>query len=74
MGVLIEMSIEGDVKKLWDKNNQDEVDDAERSFDELKAKGYIAYKVKKSGKKGSIIRDFDPDAEKIILSPPMAGG
>jgi hypothetical protein len=74
MGVLIEMSQAGDVKKMWDKNNQDEVDDAERSFDDLSDKGYLAYTVDKDGNKGKLIREFNPDAEKIIMSPPMAGG
>ena len=64
----------GDTKLIWNKENEDEVENAERTFDDLKAKGFGAYAVKESGKKGSIIYSFDPDAEKIIMAPPLRGG
>jgi len=69
------MGREGDTKIIWDKDNEDEVDNARRSFDDLRAKGYIAYEVTgKDGSKGKLMTEFDPDAERIILSPPMVGG
>lgn len=64
----------GDTKVIWDPKNADEVEAAEMQFNALKKKGFIAYTVNKKGDKGEIIRKFDPDAEKIILSPPLAGG
>lgn len=64
----------GDTKTIWDKNNPDEVEAARSTFNRLTKKGYVAYTVVGEGKKGSVIKDFDPDAEKIILSPPLAGG
>ncbi len=64
----------GDTKVIWDPKNADEVEAAEAQFNALKKKGFIAYTVNKKGDKGEIIRKFDPDAEKIILSPPLAGG
>lgn len=74
MGTMIEMGIDGDVKKMWDRRLPDEVADAKASFDRLRKKGYLAYTVDDSGNKGKLISEFDPDAEKIILSPPMYGG
>lgn len=75
MGELAVIDRSGDTKLMWDKNNQDEVDAAAATFKSLKAKGYIAYSVKgKNGEKDQVIRDFDPDAERIILAPAMAGG
>jgi hypothetical protein len=68
------MGREGDLKVVWDKANEAEVGSARSTFDELRAKGHLAYKVKRDGGKGEMIRTFDPDAEKIILAPPMAGG
>lgn len=74
MGELRVMGREGDVKVIWDRNNPDEVATAKASFDELRGKGHLAYKVRAKGEKGEMIRTFDPNAEKIILAPPMAGG
>lgn len=64
----------GDTKIIWDPHNKDETDAAKAQFDTLKKKGFIAYTVNKNGDKGEIIKEFDKNAEKIILSPPMVGG
>ena len=64
----------GDTKILWDSAQDDEVDAARRTFDDLKKKGYLAYSVDKKGNKGEVIKKFDPDAEKIIMSPALVGG
>jgi len=74
MGVMAIMSHRGDTKLIWNPNNTDEVENARRSFTELRAKGYIAYSVSPDGSKGEILREFDPNAEKIILAPPLRGG
>lgn len=66
---------QGDVKKLWNPANADEVADARRSFDDLRSKGYLAFKVtSKNGEKGEQIAAFDPTAGAIIMVPPMQGG
>lgn len=64
----------GDLKFTWDSENEDEVELAEKQFDEAKKKGFLAFKVKKDGSKGKQIEKWDPDAEKIIMIPPIAGG
>jgi hypothetical protein len=64
----------GDTKIIWNSDKQAEVDVAERTFDELKKKGYSAFSVKKNGDKDKLITKFEADAEKIILIPPMSGG
>jgi hypothetical protein len=64
----------GDLKFTWDAENADEVAAIEDMFNEKMKKKWIAYSVKRSGKKGIVIKTFDPDAEKIILAPPMVGG
>ena len=74
MGVLCELSVEGDMKTIWDADNADEVDAAKAQFDKLKKKGYLAFKVKKDGEKGEMVNEFDPEAEKLILTPPVRGG
>jgi len=52
----------------------DEVDNARDTFTKLKKKGYLAYSVNANGKKGEVLDEFDPKAEKIIMAPRMVGG
>lgn len=75
MGELAIMDHSGDTKLMWDSENEDETENARRTFATMKAKGFMAYTVKgKSGDKGEVIREFDPDAESIIMVPQMKGG
>lgn len=64
----------GDTKIIWDSDKADEVETARETFDKLRKKGYAAYSVKRDGDKGEVIKKFDPEAEKLILAPPMVGG
>jgi hypothetical protein len=65
----------GDQKVMWDKDNEDEVMAARRTFEDLTSKGYMAYKAEgKRGTQGEQIRRFDPDAERIILVKAHQGG
>lgn len=74
MGELRVMGGRGDTRLMWDPTRPDEVAAAKKTFDELTKKKYLAYKVKKKGEPGEMIRAFDPEAGKIILAPPMQGG
>lgn len=74
-GVMAVMDATGDTKTIWDRTKPDEVAAARSVFDSLKAKGYTAYRVKGSdGSKGEIMHRFDPEAERVIMVPPMVGG
>ena len=64
----------GDLKVIWDPSNEDEVQAARKQFDGLTKKGFMAYTVAAGGKKGTQIRAFDRNAEKIILAPALRGG
>lgn len=68
------MGPKGDTKLIWDADNDDEVKNARRTFDDLRCKGYTAYSVKKSGEKKKVVKEFDANAEKLILVPAMVGG
>jgi hypothetical protein len=74
-GEIAVMDHTGDTKVIWSRDNADEVEAAREQFKRLKKKGFAAFKVVgKSGEKGEQIDEFDPNAERIILVPPMAGG
>lgn len=65
----------GDSKLIWDTANPDEVEAARSHFNLLKEqKRYAAFKVKKNGEAGEVIRDFDPEAGMIIMRPQLQGG
>lgn len=73
-GELAVMDQTGDTKLVWDRNAPAEVEQAKAMFDGLKKKGYLAFSVKKDGEAGEMLLAFDPNAEKIIMSPPLKGG
>lgn len=75
MGEMRILSSEGDSKIVWDVKKSAEIEAAETQFDMLVGeKNYQAYYVGKTGKKSGKMKKFDPDAEKMILVPPIVGG
>jgi hypothetical protein len=64
----------GDTRLQWREGSADEVAAARKRFDELKRKGYAAFKVNRSGGQGEQIDGFDVTAERVILTPPLVGG
>lgn len=65
----------GDSAIKWDKGSPDEVDAARAMFNTLKSKGYVGYLANRKGEKGSQrVDEFDPDAERLIMVPPVKGG
>ena len=67
--------VTGDTRIMWDPRSKDEVATAKAAFDAAKKKGMLAYTVDPdSADKGDVIREFDPQAGKIIMSRPLAGG
>lgn len=64
----------GDTKIEWNPRRGEETNAAREMFDKLKKRGYLAYKLKRDGTQGEVIREFDPSAERIVMSPAMQGG
>lgn len=74
-GTVSLMDETGDTRTMWDRTKPEEVAAARQQFAKLKGDGYLAYSVKgKKGKAGVVLHEFDPDAERIIYTKPMAGG
>jgi hypothetical protein len=72
---LITYVFDGGTKIMWDPENSDEVAAAKKTFDELVGKKkMLAFKVSKKGKQGEQIREFDPTAERLIITPALVGG
>jgi hypothetical protein len=74
-GQMHDLNEKGDTKIVWSADNPDEVAIAKTAFDAARKKGMLAYKAEgRKGERGSQIREFDPDAERIILVKPLQGG
>ena len=76
MGEMRVLDPKGDLKVIWDPENEDEVEAAKNQFDELvKEKGFAAFEVGLKGKRSKKqVREFNPDLGKLIMVPPIAGG
>jgi hypothetical protein len=74
MGEMAVLDRTGDSRLQWKKTDPDEIAAALARFNELKGKGYAAFKVDDTGRKGEQITAFDSTAERLILIPPMVGG
>jgi hypothetical protein len=68
------LTVEGDLRVQWKKGSAKDVEAARKMFDELKSKGWIAFSVRATGRKGKMMTEFDEDAEKVIMMPPPVGG
>lgn len=65
----------GDVKIMWNRTNTEEVEAARETFNRLKKKGYVWYKAEgKDGTKGEVVKEFDPNVERMIAVPVVTGG
>lgn len=65
----------GDTITSWNRMDDLEVAAAKSVFDSLRGEGYMAYRLDgDGGGGGAVLKDFDPDAQQIILSPPLVGG
>lgn len=64
----------GDLKIVWSSDKEVEVEHARKTFDDMIAKGYSAFSVKKDGSPGKRMPTFDPDTEAMILVPRIVGG
>jgi hypothetical protein len=72
-GILIIMDSRGDTEVHWGIDNEAEVVAARSAFGDLRRKGYLAYRLR-GGQPEEVLTEFDPEAEQIIMAPPMRGG
>ena len=73
-GEIAVMDGTGDTKVMWDPTNPDEVENARRTFNDLKKKGFDAFKVGEKGAAGDRIDEFDSTAGRIIMMPRKVAG
>lgn len=64
----------GHTEVKWNPKDTASVDTARQTFKDLLSKKYRAYKLTPSGEQGELVTEFNPDHERYLLMPPMAGG
>lgn len=78
MGKLKVMDGNGHTEVEWDVNDPASVEKARTVFQHKILAGYHAYAVAPINgageRKGAMIKEFDPEAERVVIAPPMAGG
>jgi hypothetical protein len=62
----------GDLTFEWEPDDGGGVALAEREFDAAKEKGLDAYAT--TGEASTIIKEFDPEADTIVMAPRINGG
>jgi len=73
-GVIETMNSSGDFKIMWDRNNPGEVTAAKAAFDQAIAAKSAVFAVKTKGGKGDKVKEFDPNAERLMVVPQLVGG
>jgi hypothetical protein len=74
MGELSTLDRTGDTRFQWDPANPKQVEEAHQKFNELRKRGYAAFRVDKKNKQGESLPEFDAMEERVIMIPPMVGG
>jgi YD repeat-containing protein len=62
----------GDTRFTYDPNDARTVEEVEARFQELMKRGFVAFDVSEAP--GRVMKNFDPNAKEIIVSPRFAGG
>ena len=70
-GELRVMGLSGDERLEWDTEVQETVDTAATRFAELLLAGHVGFVTSGETRK---LEAFDPTAERIVMTIPMAGG
>ena len=77
MGMMNEFTIldpNGHTTTMWDPGSVEEVERARRVFEEMRRRGYRAFRVAKDGSPGLPRHSFDPKDDAMIFVPPIHAG
>jgi len=75
MGEMSILSARGDDKYIWDPEDEQSVQRAQKTFDGYIKDGWVAFEVGKGGKKTSRkVEEFDAELGKVIFVRQMGGG
>jgi len=64
----------GDTRIEWNPSDKDEVEMARKAFKAAQDKKMLIYKTRRDGSRGEQMREFDPNAERIVATRQTVGG
>lgn len=64
----------GHTELAYEPDETATVDQARQEFMKKLEQGYLAYTVGPDGKADTAIREFDPQAQRIVMTPQLVGG
>jgi hypothetical protein len=77
MGMMNEFTVldpNGHTTTMWDPQDEKEVERARRIFDEMRRRGYRAFRVGKDGSPGQPRNTFDARDDAMLFVPPIHAG
>ena len=74
MGKISVLNKRGDLSLTWDAANPRQVARGKRFFDKLFGLNYIAFVPAAGSESGAMTREFDPNANSIVMTRPIVGG
>ena len=74
MNVQIVIDQTGDTRHTFDPSDYDSLQQAERRFRKLTGEGFRAVSLGRDGEPGSLVREFNPTAERTLFIPQLQGG
>ena len=74
MNTQIVMDRHGDTRHAFDPTDAESVARAEARFRQLIGEGFRAVSLAREGAPGTLLRQFDPQAEQTLFIPQLQGG
>lgn len=74
MGQLKIMSSKGHETFAWDVAQVETIEEPRAKFKEFSSRGWLSFAVAPDTKQGVQIKEFDPNAESILMVAPISGG
>lgn len=68
------MDRKGHTTHVWKKSDPKAVEEARTLYGVLTGAGYRAFNMRKDGRQGVMMKEFDPEAKRMLFMPPFAGG
>ncbi len=72
------LDVTGHTTRKWDTANKAEMEIVQRIFSDLSTKGYKGFSITKDPESHATVSEpkkaFDPDAEKMLMVPPIQAG
>ena len=64
----------GDILTTWEPKDKESTSVARTNFDQARKQGLVPYKISRRTGNTELLHNFDPEADTIVMAPPVTGG